>query len=128
MPFYVLGALGELPYPRLGACVFLSHSPSMAASCRELGEHVRVRTGFTIPYVPTCTGQAELHGSVQWEAQLRWFLQVNSSSFTAFSQYCLVLTLLLTAAATDLSTCIHPRSPASCAGYQSAPTPNLEQP
>lgn len=35
MPFHVLGVLGELPCPRLGACAFLSHSPSMAASRRD---------------------------------------------------------------------------------------------
>lgn len=35
MLFHVLGVLGELPCPSLGACVFLSHSPSMAAPRRD---------------------------------------------------------------------------------------------
>lgn len=35
MPFHILGVPGELPCPRLGACAFLSPSPSMAVSCRD---------------------------------------------------------------------------------------------
>lgn len=41
MPFHVLGVLEELPCPRLGACAFLSHSPSTAASCRDSLERMR---------------------------------------------------------------------------------------
>lgn len=76
LPSRVLGVLGELPCPRLGACALLSCSPSMAASCtgiwRGRESWYGFHQGLICLHVPTCTGQAELLSSVQWEAQLRW--------------------------------------------------------
>lgn len=73
MPFHILGVPGELPCPRLGACAFLS--PSMAVSCRDslerMGGLAWASPRPDLPHIPTCTGQAELHSSMQWEAQLR---------------------------------------------------------
>lgn len=53
-----------------------------------------------------------------------WLLQVNTTSFRALAWY----SPGFTPACLPWCCCLHPWSPASCAGYQSAPTSHLERP